>query len=112
MGVGPLTQLLQFLAFVRRDNFGGTEAPEEGAGLIEAALHVPGAVWVCGDFLLPQADHRLEQVVVDPHFVAELLEQQGLRHRVEALMAEESADLGKVLLFYEAIVILVKRTAT
>jgi hypothetical protein len=96
---------------VWRERFGGAEALEGSARLVEAALHTPGAICGRGHSLLAETDHRLEQVVVEPHFVVELIEQQGLGHGVETLVAEEGSDLGKVLLFDETVVVLVKRAA-
>ncbi len=49
------------------------------------------------DCLLTQAHDGLEEVVIEPHFVIELIERQGLRHGVEALIAQVSADQSKVL---------------
>jgi hypothetical protein len=53
----------------------------------------------------------LQEVVVDPYFVVELVDGDGLGDGIEAVVAQVSSDQARVLLFDEAIVVLVVRSA-
>ena len=54
---------------------------------------------------LVQAHHGLEEVMVQPKLVIELVEQVGLGNRVETIVTSIGAHMGEVVFFDKAIVI-------
>src|SRR6187455_2540459 len=97
VGVQPF----QTLARGRLEGVGREQAGERRLGVIPASPD-PGAV--VG--FLDEMQDRLEEVVVDPHLVVEGVQRRALLGRVEAGLAEVRPDQRVVLLFDEAIVVL------
>ena len=56
-----------------------------------------------------QTHKRLEEVMVQPELVKELVEQTDVSHRVETVVTDIGADLGEVVFFDKAIVVFVIR---
>jgi hypothetical protein len=85
---------------------GFAEAVEGGARLVMAALDPCRLAISSRDHdLLPQAHHGLEEVVIGPHLVVELIKSQGLGDGVEALVAQIGSHEAGVLLFDEAVIV-------
>jgi len=87
------------------DGGGGTQAVEGSRRSVVAAFHSRTLCFL-GEGLLGQAHDRLEEVVVGPQSVVELVGKQGLGNGVEAVRAEQGTHEGGVLLFDDTVVIL------
>jgi len=99
-----------FSAFLG-DGGGFAEAVEGGARLVVAAPYLCRLALRRDHDLLCQAHHRLEEVVVHPHLVVELIDGDGLGDGIEPIVAQIGTNQGGVLLFDEAIVVLVVGSA-
>ena len=88
------------------------EAVEGGSSPVVAVLHSCRLTIITRDNdLLLQPHHWLEEVVVEPRSVVEVVQSQGLGDGVETLVAQVSTNQGRVPLFDEAVVVLVVRSA-
>ena len=73
--------------------------------MAELAPDAGGASRGGKDGFVLQTQDRLEEVVIQPHQVVELVQQVGLPDGVQALIAQVGADEGVVLLLDEAVVV-------
>ena len=93
-----------------REDLGGAEALEGGLWCIEAPFEMRLSM-LGGELLADEAHDGLEEVVEEAHLGIELIERVSLGNRIEAHIAQVAAYQGGILLFDEAIVILVVGTA-
>src|SRR3990172_678690 len=107
-GVGGFPQGSQLMHLVGSEHPFGTQAIERGLSLV---IDPFGAQRIVGGDFLFQAHHRLEEVVVQPELVIELVEQIGLRHRIQALVTDVSPHQAEVVLFHKAVIVLLKGAA-
>ncbi len=107
-GVSDLAQSESLGLLVFGEYISSQQAVEGGLGVVETAFDLDPATIVGGenDFL-GQAHDGLEEVVVAPHVVIELVEKDGLRDGIETVVAEIGPDEGIVFLLDETVVILV-----
>ena len=90
---------------------GRTQTVEGGLGRGVAAFDTGRLTLLLDDDFLRQAHHRLKEIVVDPHLVIQPVQSQGLGDSVETVVTHIGSYQGVVLLFDEAVVILVIRSA-
>src|SRR4030067_1250780 len=90
----------------------GAEAVEGSAGLVIAASDAPRFAIRWQDSLLLQTHDGLEEVVVEPQLVIQAIDGLLLSHRVEAIVTQVGPYQSRVLLFHEAVDVLLVGAAT
>jgi hypothetical protein len=76
------------------DGSNSAEAVERALGLVLAAFDAGWVTIDWADDLLAQVHDGLEEVVIEPHFVGQQVEDTGLFNRIEAIIAQVSAHQG------------------
>src|SRR4030042_2277750 len=112
--VGLVTKSPQLLLLLCRDGVSLAQAVQGGAGSVEASSDAKRLAVERGRgsrCFLSEAHDRLEEVVVEPHLLIELVDGLGLFGSVKASRAQIGPDQGGVLLLHKAVVILVEGSA-
>ena len=91
---------------------GGTKALKRRASCIVATPRTWGVAIDRDIGLLLEMHDWEEEVVVDPELLVDLIEGEGLLHRVEPPISDVLANKGRVLLLDQAIVIALIGAAT
>jgi len=104
-----LPQGEQFSLFVGCDGLQPAQAVEGWQGSVIQATSA-GWMMVIGQqvTLFLQTQNRLKEVVVEPEFVIQAVEQAGLRNRIQTPIANIGADEREIVLFDEAVVVFVE----
>jgi hypothetical protein len=91
-GIGLASQGVQFVTVILGDGGSGTQAIEGGLGSVIATYDVRWTSFEWGDDLVGQVHDWLEEVVVEPHFVVERVEDLGLFDGIEPTIADQAPD--------------------
>ena len=109
--IGVLSEVMQGLEVKLGGDVVGTQSFKGGLSGVEFTLDAKCPLVSAGAAFLLQAHDWLEEVVVQPHEVVDVVEEVGVLSSVEPIITQESPDQGGIFLFHKAVIVLMVRAA-